>query len=241
MTKLDYTHLICILDRSGSMGHIVDDTIRGFNKFIADQKAEPGDATLTLALFDDQYELVHDFTNLKDVPDLTTKTYFARGGTSLLDAVGKTFNSVGSKLSSMKEEDRPSKIVVLIMTDGHENSSREFKHAQIKSMIEHQKSKYSWQVIFIGASNIDAVAAGSSLGISSTQSYSYNASSIGTGRLYNSVSAGMSDFRRAKIGASFNMANPVDLKDEDDLATTNVVKGASLQDLLPSDGTKTGG
>jgi uncharacterized protein YegL len=213
MVKQNYSHLVFILDRSGSMASIESETIEGFNKLIADQQAGEGEATLTLALFDDQYELIHDFVNIKNVPKLGNETYSARGFTALRDAVGKTINSVGNKLANMKEEDRPSKVVVTIMTDGAENQSREFSAAQIKEMVEHQKSKYNWQIILIGA-NIDSITVGGELGVTQAQSYSYKASAVGTRNLYSSVSAGMSTFRNSANNATFNMVNPIDMDDD---------------------------
>ena len=159
MTKENFTSLNVILDRSGSMRKIAAETIEGFNCFLAQQQKLEGEATLTLAIFDDKYELIHDCVPLKDVQPLTSEIYYARGYTSLLDAVGKTINTTGVKLAAMAEEDRPSKVLFLIMTDGQENSSVEFVGDKIKEMINHQRDKYAWNFIFIGA-NQDVIMAG---------------------------------------------------------------------------------
>lgn len=149
------TEIACIIDRSGSMGHQMTDAIGGFNKFVENQKKEPGEANLTLVTFDTAYDVVHDGLNLKEVPELTEKTCFARGATALLDAVGKTINTVGSRLKNMRGQDRPGKVIVVITTDGEENSSREFSTKQIQDMIAHQKDVYNWEFVYMGVSEED--------------------------------------------------------------------------------------
>ena len=208
MTKDGSTAIGVVMDESGSMSHLVNDTIGGFNTFLREQKAIPGEATLTLALFNHDYKLVHDGVSLKDVPELTTFTYKPSGTTALLDAVGRTVDTMGRKFASMKEEDRPSKVVVLIMTDGEENASSDYKHARIKEMVAHQQEKYGWSFAFIGA-NIDSFAVGSSMGLSKGSTYSYASNSVGTQSLYSSMSAGTTNFRRSKMAANFNMVDPI--------------------------------
>ena len=188
------TEIVFILDRSGSMGHLTDDTIGGFNTFIENQKKEDGEAVLTTVLFDNQYELLHDGVNLKDVNPLTNKEYFARGTTALMDAVGKTINTIGNRLSNTKEEDKPSKVIMVITTDGAENASMEFTQPQIKEMIEHQTNKYDWQFMFLGA-NIDAVSTAQNFGISGQFAANYTASSVGTDALYSTLSKSVSCVR----------------------------------------------
>lgn len=209
MTKENTTHIVAIIDRSGSMATLAEETIQGFNAFLAEQKKEPGEATLTLATFASDYRLVHDGVALDAVPDLNRMSYQPAGYTALLDAVAKTVNAVGAKLSGMKEEDRPSKVLVLIMTDGEENSSREFKHTDVSAMITHQKEKYSWEFVFIGA-NIDSVSVGASIGIAAANSYNYNATKSGSSQLFRSVSKGVSSYRGSSIGSAYSMQDPTD-------------------------------
>jgi len=192
--KENLTEMVFILDRSGSMSNLTKDTIGGFNTMIENQKKEDGDAVLTTVLFDDMYELLHDGVNIQDVKELTNKEYYARGMTALLDAIGKTINTVGERLSKTKEENRPSKIIFVITTDGQENSSKEFTQKQIKEMIEHQTNTYNWQFMFLGA-NIDAVSTAQSFGISGQFASNYTANSRGTDALYTSVSKSVSSFR----------------------------------------------
>jgi len=188
------TEIVFILDRSGSMGHLVNDTIGGFNSFIEKQKQEEGDAILTTILFDDQYEILHNGVDIKKVKPLTTKEYSARGMTALLDAIGKTINTVGERLNNLPEVYRPSKIIFVITTDGEENSSKEFTQKQIKEMIESQTKERDWQFLFLGA-NIDAVNTAQSFGINGQFASNYTASSVGTDSLYTSLSRGISNYR----------------------------------------------
>ncbi len=213
MTNPNLTSIVAILDRSGSMRGIAAETIDGFNSFIEKQREAAGQAMLTLALFDDQYELVYDGVDLKDVQPLSNKTYFARGWTALLDAVGRTINVTGAKLAAMAEEDRPSKILVLIMTDGEENYSKEFVTDRVKEMITHQRDVYSWEFVFIGA-NIDAIGTGASLGVAAAQSYAYTASSVGTKQLFDNVTKGTLKYRSAATRASYSMPDPTDPQDK---------------------------
>lgn len=145
--------LIAILDRSGSMHGRETDVIGGFNKFLDEQKKLPGQACVTLVLFDDRYEVVHNRKPLQDVPDLDDLTYFVRDNTALLDAVGKTLKSAKTA----------KKAIVFIFTDGQENASREYKKEAVKAMVE-ERQKAGWEIHFIGA-GIDAFAAGSGIGV----------------------------------------------------------------------------
>jgi uncharacterized protein YegL len=181
------TEIVFILDRSGSMAALEKDTIGGFNSFIENQKKEPGEAVLTTVLFDSLYEVLHDHVNLKKVKPLTNKDYFARGTTALMDAVGLTINSVGARLNSTPESERPGKVIFVITTDGLENSSHEYSPGMIKNMITHQTEVYKWTFLFLGA-NIDAVKTAESYGIPAVASANYDATSRGTQSMYSSVS-----------------------------------------------------
>lgn len=194
MTKENFTSINVIIDRSGSMSHLASDTIGSFNTFLADQKIVPGEAAFTLCTFNTDYSLVHDFIKLATVPDLNEVTYRPSGGTSLLDALGTTINSVGQKLAAMAEDDRPSKVIFLVITDGQENSSRLFDRAQIRSMVEHQQSAYNWEFVFMGA-NVDSFSEGTSLGIAGRNSVNYEATRGGTAKLYGAVSDSLRTYR----------------------------------------------
>lgn len=194
MTNQNLTAINVIIDQSGSMHGLQNDTIGGYNRFLADQKVAPGEALFTLCTFNDDYRLVHDFVKVAGVPDLNTNTYKPNGSTALLDAMGETITEVGRKLSVMKEEDRPSKVIFLIITDGQENASHRFTKSQIRDMVKHQQSVYSWEFVFMGA-NIDAVTEGTALGISARNSVGYDATKGGTAKLYESISSNTRSYR----------------------------------------------
>ena len=159
------TELVYIIDRSGSMHSLTSDTVGGYNAFIEEQKKLEGQAYLTTVLFDDRYELFCDHVDIMEAKHMTEADCHARGCTALMDAVGKTINSVGARLAKTPEDQRPSKVLFMIMTDGYENASKEFSRSAVKKMIEHQQTVYSWQFLFVGA-GIDAYAEAASLGIS---------------------------------------------------------------------------
>lgn len=194
MTKENFTSINVIIDASGSMSHLSHDTIGNFNSFLKEQKEFPGEAVFTLCTFNTDYRLPHDFVKIASVPDLSSKNYIPQGGTALLDAMGTTIDSVGKKLAALPEDERPSKVIFLIITDGHENSSNRYSAEQIKSMVEHQKDVYSWEFVFMGA-NIDAISTGTNLGISAHNTLNYAATSAGTHELYSTISASMNNYR----------------------------------------------
>jgi uncharacterized protein YegL len=198
MTKPDFTAIAVVLDRSGSMGKLSKETIEGFNSFIAEQRKVKGEAVLTLATFASDYKLVYDFVPLDSVADLTPETYVCSGYTSLLDSVGRTVNSLGSRLAQMPENERPSKVVVLVMTDGQENASTEFAIDKIKEIVEHQTNKYSWLFVFSGA-GIDAFEGSRSLGMNTNNSRRFSATSAGIGQTYNAISKSMTAYRASSM------------------------------------------
>lgn len=208
MTKENFTSLNVIIDESGSMGPLANDTIGGFNKFLEDQKIVPGEAIFTLCKFDTDYHLVHDCVPISTVPNLNNKTYRPKAGTALLDAIGTTVDEVGKKLSVMPEEERPSKVLFLIMTDGEENASKKYTKSRIHEMITHQREVYNWEFVFMGA-NIDAIAEGASLGISTRNSMNYTPSAAGTKLLYKSMSDSTTVFRSGGKKADFFVADKV--------------------------------
>ncbi len=173
MTNPDLTHLYFLLDRSGSMQSIVEDTVGGFDAFIAEQRkvtaGAPGECRVTLAQFDDSYEEVYADRPIADVPSLVLQP---RGTTALLDSVARLINDAGARLAAMPEDQRPGTVVVGIMTDGLENASREWSHAQVKQLIERQTNDYAWQFLYLGADQ-DAVEVGMSIGVGAGHSVTY--------------------------------------------------------------------
>ena len=206
------TEMVFILDRSGSMSGLESDTIGGYNAMLAKQQQEPGEAVITTVLFDDHYELLHDRINLRGVTPITDREYFVRGNTALLDAVGKTISKIGNAQKHTAEAERAEHVVVVITTDGLENASCEFSESKVRRMIEHQKSKYGWEFIFLGA-NIDAVATAERYGIGKDRAANYHADGPGTALNYAVVSEAMSCLRAsAPIDANWKQRIDADFK-----------------------------
>lgn len=192
--KTNLTELVFILDRSGSMSGLESDTIGGYNAMLEKQQKESGEAVITTVLFDDQCELLHDRINLRGMAPITEKEYYVRGSTALLDAVGKTINTIGNVQKHTTEDERAEHVMFVITTDGMENASREFSYEKVRKMIEYQKEEYGWEFIFFGA-NIDAVATAERFGINKTRATNYNADSEGTLLNYAVVSETLSCLR----------------------------------------------
>lgn len=170
------TQIICILDRSGSMSRIMDDSIGGFNQFLKEQKELPDEATLTVALFDNQYELLYNNIDIKNVKDITRKEWSPIGMTALYDAIGKTINDVKANHAKLGVE-APAKVLVCIITDGHENASKEYILNDIQRLIG-DCEKNDWNFIYLAA-NQDAFAVGSSFGVSAGNTFNYTATTDG--------------------------------------------------------------
>ncbi|MDD6484045.1 MAG: hypothetical protein PUF72_05660 [Clostridiales bacterium] len=189
------TELVFILDRSGSMSGLETDTIGGYNGLLEKQRKEEGEAVVTTVLFDDRYDMVHDHASIHKVKPLTDREYYARGMTGLLDAVGKTINHVGNRHKYAPDNEIPSKTMVVIITDGHENASREFGLPKVKAMIEHQKERYGWEFLFLGA-NIDAVSTAAGMGITADRAVTYEPNIQGTRTNFEAVSKAASCVRQ---------------------------------------------
>ena len=187
--------LVLIIDKSGSMDAIKEDAIGGFNSFLAEQQKIEGGANVTFALFDDQYNLVHNGKDIDEVEDLTEETYIPSGTTALLDAVGLTVDRVGQRLDELDESEKPENVIVFILTDGHENSSSDYTRDKVKKMIEHQEAKYSWEFIYGGA-NQDAFAEAGGLGIKGKNTFNFDATGKGTRTVYQSTSKMMASYRQ---------------------------------------------
>lgn len=186
--RSDLSDITVVVDRSGSMISCKTDAQGGLNHFVEEQKSGPGSAVLTLVQFDTEYEFVHKAVPIKDVPKYVLHP---RGGTALLDAVGRAITEAGERLAAMNEADRPGLVVFVILTDGAENSSREFTPDKIKEMIQHQTDAYKWQFTFLAA-NQDAFASGGNIGVQTaaimnfsqaTARQAYAAASSNVGRM----------------------------------------------------------
>lgn len=171
--KKDLTELVFILDKSGSMAGTESDTIGGYNSLLSKQKGVTGEAVITTVLFDQGVHLLHDRINLQAVSALSGHDYTVGGSTALLDAVGLTIDKIGNAIKHTDEAYRPEKVMVVIITDGEENASRLYGAERVKTMIEHQRNKYGWEFIFLGA-NIDAVKTASDFGIDPSRAQDYH-------------------------------------------------------------------
>ncbi|WP_315003812.1 VWA domain-containing protein [uncultured Selenomonas sp.] len=157
------TELVFILDRSGSMAGLESDTIGGFNGMIAKHRSEGGDVLVSTVLFDHENEVVHDRVRIADVPTLTSKEYYTRGCTALLDAMGDAIHHIKNVHKYARPEDRPARTMFIITTDGMENSSTRYTADQVRAMVK-QQEEAGWTFVFLGA-NIDAVQVAGGLGI----------------------------------------------------------------------------
>ena len=173
------TELVFILDRSGSMSGLEQDTIGGFNSMIAKQRRESGEALVSTILFDGVSEVIHDRLPLEKVPQLTEREYYARGNTALLDAVGQAIHHIGNVHKYAREEDRPEKTLFVITTDGMENASRRYHYERVREMICERQEKYGWEFLFLGA-NINAAAEAKRFGIHEDHAADYHCDSKGT-------------------------------------------------------------
>jgi hypothetical protein len=169
MTKADLTHIYVLLDRSGSMQSIKTDIEGGFAAFVEEQQRAPGECRVTLAQFDDRYDVVYSSVPVTQVPPLDLQP---RGRTALLDAMGRLITSAGDELAALPETVRPGTVILAVMTDGLENASQEWTRPGIKALVEQQSEKYSWQFLYMGADQ-DAIEVGAGVGVAGAASVTY--------------------------------------------------------------------
>lgn len=193
-TKNNITELVFILDRSGSMAGLENDTIGGFNSLIEKQKKQDGKCYVSTVLFDHKAEVLHDRVDLEKINPITEQDYYVRGCTALLDALGGAIHHIGNIHKYARSEDVPEHTMFVIMTDGCENASRRYSSDKVKAMIERQKNKYGWEFLFIGA-NIDAVETAERYGINEDRAVNYHADSQGTAVVYEAVEQTVANFR----------------------------------------------
>ena len=185
--KKNLTEIVFILDRSGSMAGLEDDTIGGFNAMIRKQKAEEGEAYVSTVLFDNLTEVIHDRLDIQKIRPMTRGDYYVRGCTALLDAVGRSIRHIANIHKYAREEDRPEKTVFVITTDGMENASREYSYERVRQMIEHEQKAHGWEFLFLGA-NIDAAKETARFGIHADRAANYHADHAGTAVIYEAMS-----------------------------------------------------
>jgi hypothetical protein len=177
--------IVMILDRSGSMGSLRDDAIGGFNTFLAEQQALPGEANVTLVLFDDHYETPVVRQPVRNVEQLSHLTYVPRGMTALYDAIGRTI----SNLNGIK----PTKAIVCILTDGAENASKQYTQAQVRELITGCEVR-GWEVVYLGA-NQDSFGVGRTLGVKVGNTANFAATGVGLRSAYSATSNATASYR----------------------------------------------
>ena len=189
------TEIVFILDRSGSMAGLEDDTIGGFNAMVEKQKKEQGEAVLSAVLFSDGSQVLYDRVDIQKVEPMTDLQYRVGGCTALLDAIGGAVHHIANVHKYAREEDRPGKTIFVITTDGMENASRAYTYDEVQRMVKHEQEKYGWEFLFLGA-NMDAISAARSFGIRADRAVRYRRDSAGTALNYSVVSETVARVRR---------------------------------------------
>jgi uncharacterized protein YegL len=187
MPDANLTHITLVLDRSGSMDAVRDDAIGGFNSFVEQQRSAPGDATLTLVLFDHEYLTVYRAKPIAEVPQLDRDHFVPRGNTALYDAIGRSVAETAEHVAALPEDTRPSRIVVAILTDGQENASKEYTHDRVRKILSEKAKETGWQILFL-ASNIDVARAAVDMGFRRENTQHYQDGGRGTRRAFGHVS-----------------------------------------------------
>jgi len=177
--KAGHTHITVALDCSGSMQAISTDAIRGFNQFLQDQRALPGEATLSLVQFNHEVHFQHEFVPLAAVKVLDGRTFIPQGSTALLDALGLVIHRTGQRLAALAEADRPEKVLMVVLTDGLENASRHYTSEKVAQMIQHQEKAYSWDFLFLAA-NQDAITTARGMGLAADRAADFSATGQGS-------------------------------------------------------------
>lgn len=184
--KNNITEVVFILDRSGSMAGMEEDTIGGFNTMIKNQKAKDGKVYVSTVLFDNECEVLHDRVEIQNVKPMTRENYEVGGYTALFDAIGDAIHHIGNIHKYARSEDVPQNTIFIITTDGMENASRRYSSSEIKHIIKRQTEKFGWEFLFLAA-NIDAVETAEHIGIRHDRAANYKQSSEGTQHLYETV------------------------------------------------------
>ena len=201
------TEIVCILDRSGSMAGLEDDTVGGFNAMVEKQKKEPGEALLSAVLFSDESVVVYDRADIRKIEPMTDRQYRVGGCTALLDAIGGAVHHIANVHRYAREEDRPGKTIFVITTDGLENASCRYTYADVKKMVAHEQEKYGWEFLFLGA-NMDAIREAERFGFRADRAVRFRNDSAGTCLNYAVVSETIGSFRSGH-GIKRNWAAPI--------------------------------
>ena len=203
--KKDLTELVFILDRSGSMHGLVDDTIGGFNSFVEKQKDVDGECLVSTVLFNSRSDVIHDRVSLKEIPEMTRKEYVPSGSTALIDAMGDAIHHIRNVHKYIREEDVPENTIFVIITDGQENDSHRYSSDEVKKMVSEQKEK-GWEFLFLGA-NIDAVETAKNYGIAPDRSVNFICDDKGVETNFETLGKAVQNYRKEKcISADWSAA-----------------------------------
>lgn len=176
--KKDYHEIVCIIDRSDSMDAIKNETIEGFNSLVKAQREFNGTTTLSLVIFNQEYQCVFERKDIHEVPLLDTETYIPKGATAILDAIGISMDSLGDKLYNTPEDERPEKVIVAILTDGIENASAKYNYKEVSAKVREQQEKYSWEFVLLAA-NQDSEVTANKIGLKKEDAVNFKATSEG--------------------------------------------------------------
>ena len=198
MARANHTHILFILDRSGSMQSIHADVVGGFNAFLASQQSAEGTADLTLVQFDTRIETVLEGVDIRAVAPFRNEDFEPRGSTALYDAMGSSMDALGRELAARREADRPENVVVAVMTDGEENASREYTFEQIQERIEHQRSYYNWEIVFL-ASELRTLNISRQMGVAREKSMRWSKSPEGVSAAFIAMDAEILKSRKIKM------------------------------------------
>ena len=205
------TELVFILDMSGSMEHLTDDTIGGFNSILKEQADKGGEVLVTTYVFNNDARMLHDRLPIEQVSPMTRRDYRASGCTALLDAIGDAIHHIGNVHKYARPEDVPEKTLFVITTDGYENASHKYGADEIRAKIKRQQDKYGWEFLFLGA-NIDAIETARNFGIDEDRAANFVNDKSGIGVMYEAQCCLMSDIRhnrknsrqwKAKVDADY--------------------------------------
>jgi len=183
MPKKDSCEIIAVVDRSGSMAAVVDDSIGGFNTFLKAQQDLPGTCKMTRVIFDDRYDVIDNGVDIKSVKPFDHNSFMPRGMTALYDAIGKAVQTSVERIKKIPRDDKPEKVLVVILTDGAENASKEYTKSKIHDLIKTQTDKYKWEFIYLSA-DVNGFDEGIQLGFAAANTMQYSNDSTGTGAAY---------------------------------------------------------
>lgn len=185
--KKGLTEVVAILDMSGSMAHLTEDTIGSYNSMLKEQREKDREIFITTYVFNNSYRMIHDRVPIREISMLTGKDYIPSGCTALLDTMGEAINHIAEIHHYIREEDIPEHTIFFIITDGLENASARFSAPQIKELVKQKTEKTGWEFIYL-ASNIDAVETASNIGIKRNRSVDYIPDPVGTAHAYRAAS-----------------------------------------------------